>query len=205
MQATWLFFDMGSTIMDETPAMEKRIRDSLVGTDISYETFTAKMAEFREMGLREDHAAFAHFGIPMAPWPKGTEIPYPDAHTVLTTLRDRGYRLGIIANQPLGSEARLAGFGLRDCFEVICASDEEGVAKPDPEIFRRAITRAGCNPAESVMIGDRTDNDIAPAKALGMQTVLIRQGYGGYSVVHHAGEEPDHVVDSLGELLEIFG
>ena len=75
MQAKWLFFDMGSTIMDETPAMEKRIRDSIAGTDITYEDFTAKMAEFREMGLREDHAAFAHFGISMAPWPKGTEIP----------------------------------------------------------------------------------------------------------------------------------
>ena len=204
MQATWLFFDMGSTIMDETPAMEKRIRDSLVGTDISYEAFTAKMAEFREMGLREDHAAFSHFGIPMAPWPKGTEIPYPDAHTVLTTLRDRGYRLGIIANQPLGSEARLAGFGLRDCFEIICASDEEGVAKPDPEIFRRAITRAGCNPAESVMIGDRTDNDIAPAKAMGMQTVLIRQGYGGYHVVHSSEEKPNATVDNLTELMTLF-
>lgn len=204
MQATWLFFDMGSTIMDETPAMEKRIRDSLVGTDISYETFVEKMVEFREMGLREDHAAFSYFGIPMAPWPKGTEIPYPDAHTVLTTLRDRGYRLGIIANQPLGSEARLAGFGLRDCFAVICASDEEGVAKPDPEIFRRAITRAGCNPAESVMIGDRTDNDIAPAKALGMQTVLLRQGYGGYHVVHSPEEAPDETVDTLTELLPLF-
>ena len=204
MRAKWLFFDMGSTIMDETPAMEKRVRDSIAGTDITYEAFTAKMAEFREMGLREDHAAFAHFGIPMAPWPKGTEIPYPNAAFVLTALRGRGYRLGIIANQPRGSEERLAGFGLRDCFEVICASDEEGVAKPDPEIFRRAITRAGCNPAESVMIGDRTDNDIAPAKALGMQTVLIRQGYGGYHVVHSPEEAPDETVDTLTELLGLL-
>ena len=204
MRALWLFFDMGSTIMDETPAMEKRVRDSIAGTGITYEAFTAKMAEFREMGLREDHAAFAHFGIPMAPWPKGTEIPYPDASPVLTTLRDRGYRLGIIANQPLGSEERLAEFGLRDFFEVICASAEEGVSKPDSEIFRRAIARAGCTPAEAVMIGDRTDNDVAPAKALGLQTVLIRQGYGGYHVVHTPEEAPDETVDNLTELLSLF-
>ena len=204
MQAEWLFFDMGSTIMDETPAMEKRIRDSIAGTDITYEDFTAKMAEFREMGLREDHAAFAHFGISMAPWPKGTEIPYADARAVLAALRDRGYRLGIIANQPLGSEARLAGFGLRDFFEVICASAEEGVDKPDPEIFRRAMSRAGCAPDEAVMIGDRTDNDIAPANELGMQTILIRQGYGGYHVVHTPEETPDATVDTLTELLELF-
>lgn len=87
---------------------------------------------------------------------------------------------------------------------MVCASAEEGVSKPDPEIFLRALTHAGCSTANAVMIGDRADNDIAPAKALGMRTVLIRQGYAGYHIVHNAGEEPDHTVDSLTELLEIF-
>ena len=58
MQATWLFFDMGSTIMNETPAMEKRIRDSIAGTAITYEEIAAKMAEFRALGVREDLATF---------------------------------------------------------------------------------------------------------------------------------------------------
>ena len=205
MRATWLFFDMGSTIMDETPAMEKRIRDTIAGTDITFEAFAAKMAEFRAMGIREDQAAFGYFGLhEIAPWPRDDEVPYPEAEAVLRTLKERGYRLGIIASQPLGSEQRLARFGLRDYFEVICASAEEGVAKPDPELFRRALTRAGCAPADAVMIGDRTDNDVAPAKALGMQTVLIRQGYGGYHVIHHEGEIPDVTVDSLPELLSLF-
>ena len=204
MKATWLFFDMGSTIMNETPAMEKRIRDSIVGTDITFEAFAAKMAEFRAMGQREDLAAFDYFGLKKAPWPRDTEYPYPDAEAVLRTLKERGYRLGIIASQPLGSAQRLARFGLRDFFEVICASAEEGLDKPDPALYRRALTLAGCAPQEAVMIGDRTDNDIAPAKALGMQTVLIRQGYSGYHIVHHEGEIPDATVDGLLELLEIF-
>ena len=205
MQATWLFFDMGSTIMNETPAMEKRIRDSIEGTGITFDEFAAKMAEFRAMGRREDLAAFDYFGVQKrTPWPRDTEVPYPDAEAVLRTLRGRGYRMGIIASQPLGSEARLSRFGLRDFFEVICASAEEGVDKPDPELFRRALTRAGCSPPDAVMIGDRTDNDVAPAKSLGMQTVLIRQGYGGHDIVHNEGEEPDATVNSLTELLELF-
>ena len=204
MQAAWLFFDMGSTVMNETPAMERRIRDPIAGTSITYEEIAAKMAEFRAMGVREDIAAFAHFGLPKAPWPRDAEMPYPDADRVIHTLRERGYRLGIIANQSPGSAERLARFGLRDCFEVICASAEEELDKPDPELFRRALARAGCAPADAVMIGDRTDNDVAPAKALGMQTVLIRQGYGGYHVIHHEGEIPDLTVDSLPELLDIF-
>ena len=205
MKASWLFFDMGSTIMNENPAMEKRIRDSIAGTDVTYEAFAVKMAEFRALGMREDLAAFDYFGITeRTPWPRDTEVPYPDADRVLRTLSERGYRLGIIASQPLGSEKRLARFGLRDYFEVICASAEEGVDKPDPVLFRRAMTRAGCAPGDAVMIGDRTDNDVAPAKSLGMQTVLIRQGYGGHDTIHHEGEIPDVTVDSLAELLPLF-
>lgn len=204
MKATWLFFDMGSTLMDETAAMEKRVRDSIAGTDVTYEQFTEKMAEFARLNLREDLATFEYFQLKKAPWSKDAEYPYPDALPVLAALKDRGYRLGIIANQLPGSEARLARFGLLPYFDVICASAEEGVAKPDPEIFHRALTRAGCAPADAVMIGDRTDNDIAPAKALGMQTVLIRQGYAGYHIVRHEGEKPDVAVDSLTELLKIF-
>lgn len=205
MKASWLFFDMGSTIMNENPAMEKRIRDTIAGTDVTYEAFAVKMAEFRERGVREDLAAFDYFGITeRTPWPRDSEVPYPDADKVLRTLRERGYRLGIIASQPLGSEQRLARFGLRDYFEVICASAEEGVDKPDPALFRRALERAGCAPGDAVMIGDRTDNDVAPAKSLGMQTVLIRQGYGGHDIIHHDGEIPDVTVDTLTELLKIF-
>ena len=205
MKASWLFFDMGSTIMNENPAMEKRIRDTIAGTDVTYEAFAVKMAEFRALGVREDLAAFDYFGITeRTPWPRDTEVPYPDADRVLRTLKERGYRLGIIASQPLGSEKRLARFGLRDYFEVICASAEEGVDKPDPALFRRALERAGCAPGDAVMIGDRTDNDVAPAKSLGMGTVLIRQGYGGHDIIHHEGEIPDVTVDSLPELLDIF-
>ena len=204
MKAAWLFFDMGSTLMDETAACEKRVWDSIAGTDITYEQFTEKMAEFARLNQREDLAAFAYFGLKKAPWSKDAEYPYPDAAPVLRALKERGYRLGIIANQLPGSEARLARFGLLPYFDVVCASAEEGVSKPDPEIFLRALSRASCPPENAVMIGDRTDNDVAPAKALGMQTILIRQGYAGYQVVHNEGEKPDHTVDNLTELLEIL-
>ena len=118
MQANWLFFDMGSTIMDENAAMEQRIRESIRGTDISYELFAAKMAEFRARGLREDWAAFDYFGIAeRAPWNVEAEHPYAAAEAVLRTLKARGYRMGIIANQTPGSEARLETFGLRAFFE----------------------------------------------------------------------------------------
>lgn len=50
--------------------------------------------------------------------------------------------------------------------KLIVASAEEGVAKPDKRIFEIALDKANCEPQAAVMIGDRVDNDIVPAKAL---------------------------------------
>ena len=54
------------------------------------------------------------------------------------------------------------------------------------------------------MVGDRLDNDIAPANKIGMKTVWIKQGYGGLSKPNSEEEQPDHTVDSLNELIHLF-
>ena len=94
--------------------------------------------------------------------------------------------------------------GIRRYFDVIVSSAEEGVAKPDPRIFNIALTRAGCTPEQAVMIGDRIDNDIVPAKQMGMKTVWIRQGVGRYWNIQGDSETPGYEVNSLSELLSIF-
>ena len=58
---------------------------------------------------------------------------------------------------------------------IVIASAEEGVSKPDRRIFEIALERSGCKPENAVMIGDRIDNDIVPAKQLGMKTIWIKQ------------------------------
>ena len=87
---------------------------------------------------------------------------------------------------------------------MILSSEEEGISKPNPELFLRALERSGCPAENAWMIGDRPDNDIAPAKALGMKTVRVRQGLGGLMPVTSEELKADHTVDSLTELLEIF-
>jgi FMN phosphatase YigB (HAD superfamily) len=61
-----------------------------------------------------------------------------------------------------------------DClFEVVGISDEVGLKKPDRRFLEYVLERAGCEANETVMVGDRIDNDIAPAQELGMKTVQI--------------------------------
>lgn len=91
-------------------------------------------------------------------------------------LREK-YRLGIIANQPAAAEDVLRERGLLDLFEVRAISESLGVEKPNPEIFEWALREAGVEPGEALMVGDRIDNDIRPAKALGMRTLWLRMGF----------------------------
>ncbi len=89
-------------------------------------------------------------------------------------------------------------------FDVLATSAELGVAKPDKLIFEKAFELAGCKPQDSVMVGDRLDNDIIPAKATGMKTVWIRKGLSIYQNTQLAKDCADFIIDNLSDLKEIF-
>ena len=205
----WLFFDIGGTLADETESLRRRAKltaemQTALGNPCTQEELENAMRKSASMGNSYFSGACEMLGLTgMVPYDAIGEKLYSDAAFVLEKLAKK-YRLGIIANQPMGTENRLSDYGIRDYFSVVLSSEEEGISKPNPEFFRRAILRAGCLPSEAYMIGDRPDNDIAPAKALGMHTVRIRQGLGGLMPVLKEEARADYTVDSLTELLEIF-
>lgn len=123
---------------------------------------------------------------------------------MLKQLNDKGYNIGIIANQASGTEERLKKWGLMKFIRVVAASAEIGIAKPNKGIFQRAFEMAECSAENSVMIGDRLDNDIYPAMELGMRTVWIRQGFSAYQKLDTSKKSPDYIVDSLSEIVDIF-
>lgn len=201
MEHKWLFFDLGTTLVDETEAYSHRIRDMIAGTDITFEQFNEKRRWFAERNMRGDLEAAAFFGLEKTPWHSEDERLYPETVGLLENLRGRGYRLGVIANQSLGTEERMRAFGIRDYFDFVVASAEFGVSKPDKRIFLEALRQAGCEPAEAVMIGDRLDNDIYPAMELGMGTVWVRQDFSVYQRLETGRPAPDHIADGLSELM----
>lgn len=204
MGVRWLFFDVGSTLVDETAAYDHRIRDMIAGTSVTYAQFQQKRREFAMQNLRGDLEAAAFFGLAKTPWHHEDERPDPDAAPTLRTLKSRGYRIGVIANQSAGTADRLRAWGLLAFIDLVIASAEAGVSKPDPAIFRLALSRAACQPWEAAMIGDRLDNDIAPAKSLGMVTVWLSQGPAVWQSPRNAAETPDVQVRSLKEVAELF-
>lgn len=91
----------------------------------------------------------------------------------LARLRANDFRVAIVSN----SEGKLpdifARVGLGDAFEAIVDSHFEGVRKPDPEIFRRALARLGVSADRAVYLGDIPGIDVDGAHAAGMRAVLV--------------------------------
>lgn len=99
------------------------------------------------------------------------------ARETLPVLRDRGLRLGLVCNtgRTPGRMLRLVleRLGLARYLKVLTFSDELGLRKPHPEIFRRALAGLGVAPEEAAHIGDNLAADVAGARGVGMRGVHL--------------------------------
>lgn len=199
----WIFFDIGSTLVDESAVYENRIKEITQGNNIDRNEFVAKVIERAQTSPKPIVSAAEDYGVKVPAWRHDLEVLYPDTKEVLQRLSQK-YKIGIIANQDFGTEQRLTDFNVHQHIDLVIASAEEGVAKPDLRIFQIALARADCKPEEAVMVGDRIDNDIIPANKIGMTTVWIKQGFGSYAEPKTVEEQPDYIVNSLAEITEVF-
>lgn len=197
----WLFFDLGSTLIDETDCINDRIEQIYSFTKISKNNIRNRMYELSNNSSIPLKIIAKENGVDNLVWDSSLEKLYPGVSNILKKLSQK-YKIGIIANQPFGTADRLKEWNIYEYFDVICASDEEKCAKPDLKLFEIALAKADCAPENAVMIGDRIDNDIIPAGQLGMKTVWIKQGLSKY-YKNESKFIPNVIVNSLDELLNI--
>jgi HAD superfamily hydrolase (TIGR01549 family) len=124
----------------------------------------------------------------------------PGIDGLLRRLQARGLKLGIVANQPVATRERLQRAGIGDLFDYDGLSAATGLRKPDPAAFLAAAEALGVSPAACIMVGDRIDNDVVPAKALGMVAIQLRGGRHRRQRPRSPAEEPDSVVSDVIEL-----
>jgi HAD superfamily hydrolase (TIGR01549 family) len=126
--------------------------------------------------------------------------PFEGAVEVLSSLRGRGHRLGLLTN---GSAAfqrtKIRRFELEPLFELILVEGELGYGKPDRRVFGAALAHFGVRSAHACMIGDNLDADIAGARDSGMSAIW-HDAY-GVGLPERPIATPDRVIRSLSELL----
>jgi HAD superfamily hydrolase (TIGR01509 family) len=189
-------FDVGETLVDET-RMWSELAERLGVTPL---TLGSVLVALIATG-RDHHDLWDVLGVDRAAVgvDPGQGDLYPDALECIAAVRRAGLIVGVAGNQPATVEQVLAAAGLEADF--VASSAAWGVAKPDPAFFARLIAEANV-PAENILyVGDRLDNDVLPARAIGMRTVFIRRGPWGH--IHALKDEAalaDLRVNSLHEL-----
>ena len=124
------------------------------------------------------------------------EVPvrlYSDARRCLELLRSERRALGVLSNSTSEASVRriLDRVGILDFFDRIISSGTEGVEKPDPEIFRRAVRRLAVRPEEAMYVGNLAQTDAKAAEAAGLHGVwLNREGFG-------YGEDPPEITSLI--------
>jgi len=124
----------------------------------------------------------------------------PDVAPSLERLRVAGYRLGVIANQPSVVREAVERDGILPAFDVWVVSEDLGVDKPDPRIFAHAVAKAGAEPEACVMVGDRLDYDVRPARSAGMRAVWVLRGEAPDDPAEEQLAEADAAIADLAEL-----
>lgn len=145
-------------------------------TDPWFRAFIARIFGRAGLGLADGEVAavteelFERFEDPR------TFVVHPGAAELLEELARRGVRRGVVSNWSERLPRVLAATGLARWLDPVLCSALEGLEKPDPELFRRALARAGVAPEEALHVGDHPEKDVTAARAAGLQAIRIDHG-----------------------------
>jgi YjjG family noncanonical pyrimidine nucleotidase len=112
------------------------------------------------------------------------------AEALLEAIRQRA-RVAIVSNNMLEEQKeKLAFCRLAAHVDVLVVSEEAGVSKPEPEIFRIALDRMGARPEDAVMVGDSWEADVVGARRSGIRAVW-------FNPQRRPAPDPSHRVPEL--------
>ena len=197
MAIKWVFFDIGDVLFNEDAPHMLYFHSMLAAMrrneiEVTWDEYHARIHECvrispgtavtdaaRQLINSDDlwekiyHEGRAVYDGIRHPRPYGVLLDNMTA--VVGQVREQ-FRIGIIADQHPEVLQGLDDYGVGSMFDVKIIDQVVGVSKPAPAIFHLALDQAGCEPREAIMVGDRPDSDVAPAKSLGMRTVRFRRG-----------------------------
>jgi HAD superfamily hydrolase (TIGR01549 family) len=132
----------------------------------------------------------------------------PGASEMMQALKERGYRLALVADGPAATFSNNLGpCGLYDLFEVYAISGNLGCEKPDARIFHHAMQQMGIareHFGRVVMVGNNLSRDIAGANALGMISVWLDWAPRRSKIPADAGEVPAYTIKNPYELVALL-
>lgn len=129
---------------------------------------------------------------------------FDDALDTLTSLRDAGFRIGLITNGPASMQRwKIGQFALESYFDVVVIEGEFGHGKPSPRVFEHALAAVGADPHEAWHVGDNLYADIGGAQSAGIHATWIHRDR--LELGDSPKAIPDRVIAHLDELRAALG
>jgi len=125
-------------------------------------------------------------------------ILFPETREVLAELKSRGLRLGVISNFDSRAYDVMRSLDILSFFDAVTISSETGYAKPQPEIFIKALQSLRVAADQALLVGDSLPDDVMAARAVGISAVLLdRSG-------SHDAADTVKTISNLRPLLEMI-
>ena len=208
-----IVFDLDGTLIDTAPDLIDALNftlarhalptvpyaqaRSLIGGGARGMIERALILEGRSAATEDVDALYASFVAHYAGHLADRSRPFPELEPVLDRLAQAGHRFAVCTNKlEWLSKRLLEALQLADRFAAICGPDTFGIHKPDPQMFRATVLKAGGEPHRAVMVGDSI-TDIRTARAANVPIVAVDFGYTDVPV---ATLGPDRVINAFGEL-----
>jgi HAD superfamily hydrolase (TIGR01549 family) len=226
-----VIFDLDDTLCDYAAAREERLRRAFTLTAdggipsrhaIDLDRMISESIQMHPHGADHFEELFAKFGIAdaraaraAAEWYRDNRFHglrlFPGVEALFSTVRDAvsvdepkaARPIGIVTNGPTEVQrAKLELLGIDGLVDFVLVSEEFGVAKPDPEIFRAALRLAGVRPEEAIFVGDSVEFDMAGANAAGIPAVWVNRQQRSWP---ESGPPPTREIRSLADLPRLLG
>jgi putative hydrolase of the HAD superfamily len=189
-----VLFDLDDTLTDRDRSIERiavefseRFRADLENCEESEIRRCIHAGDNGGYAKREDLGAHLQSALPWRRAPSASELiafwrdRFPRCNVerlgvspTLQALHRRGLKLGVVSNGSISSQyTKLDVLGIRSLFSVILISEEIGIKKPDPRIFRMALEKLDVLSSEAIFVGDNPALDIAGARAVGLRAIWL--------------------------------
>jgi putative hydrolase of the HAD superfamily len=205
-----VIFDLDGTLLDREESVKNFIKSQynrkLVGK-VSKEEYISRFIELDNRGYTWKDKVYQQlvkeFGMEHQ-WEELLQdylvefkhhcVPFPNLISMLEELKSRNLSLGIITNgRGQFQMDNIESLKITKYFDTIVVSEWEGIKKPDPQIFLRALERLDVSPGESFFVGDHPENDVKAAQNAGMKAIWKRDA--GWNDV-----EADDIIHDLAEI-----
>jgi len=137
---------------------------------------------------------------------------YPGVRETLLKIREKGIKIVALTDAPiLQAYIRMSEVQIRHFFDKVAVAKSPAYRKPDDRLAKKVLKELGIDAAETLIIGDMPERDIALGKKIGAVTVFAVYGYWpGEGIVNREVDvdkvalDADYRIEDIRELLEVI-